>query len=253
MTRNTSRPNTTPSAEALRQLAQRIVACERCPRMRSHCKVIGKTKRRAWMEWDYWAKPVPGWGDPEAEIVVLGLAPGAHGANRTGRMFTGDKSGEFLYRALWETGFASQPVSEHREDDLELRNVWITAAARCAPPDNKPLPEELRNCEGYLREELTLLERAQLVVALGSIGAAAYLRLLRERGVITSRSAYVFGHGALHHFDGGCPVLCSYHPSQQNTSTGRLTREMLRAIFETAAQFTSRKRFPEAQGPATSS
>ena len=191
--------------------------------------------------------------DPEAEVVVLGLTPGAHGANRTGRMFTGDKSGEFLYRALWETGFASQPDSEHRQDGLELRNLWITAAARCAPPDNKPLPEELRNCENYLREEIALLDRVQLVVALGSIGATAYLRLLSERGLIASRSAYTFGHGVLHRFDEACPLLCSYHPSQQNTSTGRLTRAMLREVFQRAAQFTTRNRFLEACEPASSS
>ncbi|MDZ7637997.1 MAG: uracil-DNA glycosylase [Bryobacterales bacterium] len=184
---------------------------------------------------------------------MLGLAPAAHGANRTGRMFTGDRSGDFLYRALWQNGFASQPTSVSRQDGLRLRNVWITASARCAPPGNKPSPQELANCQPYLERELALLKNLRLVVALGRIGADSYLRLLRDRGHLASMARYPFGHGVFHPFPGFPHLLCSYHPSQQNTSTGRLTGEMLREVFRVAAQYTSRERFPApAEHPASS-
>lgn len=222
------------------KLQERIVQCECCPRLIAHCRKVAAEKRRAYREWDYWGKPVPGWGDPEAEIVIVGLAPGAHGSNRTGRMFTGDKSGDFLYRALWETGFASQPASTHRGDGLTLHNVWITAAGRCAPPDNKPLPEELRNCFPYVDEELRLLRRIRLLVALGRIAADTCLRLLQLRGHVASLAAHPFGHGRLHEFPHGPGLLCSYHPSQQNTSTGKLTAEMLREVFALAAAYAAR-------------
>jgi uracil-DNA glycosylase family 4 len=197
-----------------------IVRCTLCPRLVAHREQVALTKRRAYLAWDYWGKPVPSFGDPSARLLILGLAPGAHGANRTGRMFTGDRSGDFLYRSLHRAGFASQPESRDRDDGLELRDAWITAAAHCAPPDNKPTPEELRNCRPFLTRELELLKNVRLVVALGKIAADAYAK----------RSAYRFGHGAFYR-DLSPALLCSYHPSQQNTSTGRLTQQMLDDIF----------------------
>ena len=190
-------------------------------------------KRRAYLDWEYWGKPVPSFGDPKARVLIVGLAPGAHGANRTGRMFTGDRSGDYLYRALHETGFASQAESSSREDGLVLHDVWITAAAHCAPPDNKPLPEEFAACQPFLRRELAILRpQLKVVVALGKLAADAYLGILKQEGQIASRAAYRFGHGVEHQLN---PLLlCSYHPSQQNTSTGRLTHEMLHGIFARA-------------------
>lgn len=229
---------------ALLQLEREIVACRLCPRLVRHREHMAQVKRRAYRDWEYWGKPVPAFGDPEAEVLILGLAPAAHGANRTGRMFTGDRSGDFLYRALWENGFASQPESVSREDGMRLSNVWITASARCAPPDNKPVPEELENCRPFLEREFALLPNLKIVVALGKIGADAYLRLLRGWGAIASMAPYAFGHGALYEFADKPALLCSYHPSQQNTSTGRLTAGMLREIFRTAAGRTTRARFP---------
>jgi uracil-DNA glycosylase family 4 len=192
-------------------------------------------KRRAYLEWDYWGRPVPSFGDPQASLLVLGLAPAAHGANRTGRMFTGDRSGEWLYRAMHQTGFASQPHSVSREDGLILRGAYITASAHCAPPDNKPLPEEIRNCRPYLERELQLLTGLKAVVALGKIAFDNYLDLLKARGTIRSRTAFTFGHNQIFKIAGGQPALISsYHPSQQNTSTGKLTESMLLAVFRRA-------------------
>jgi len=192
-------------------------------------------KRRAYRDWDYWAKPVPGFGDSRAQLLLIGLAPGAHGANRTGRMFTGDSSGDFLYKVLHATGFASQPTSFSRDDGLKLRDAYISAVARCAPPDNKPTIEEMRNCRPYLERDLELLKRVQVVVALGRVAFDAYLGILREQGKIARRSAFVFAHNAVHETGPGQPLLISsYHPSQQNTSTGKLTEPMFRAVFEAA-------------------
>jgi len=192
-------------------------------------------KRRAYLDWKYWGQPVPGFGDPRARVLLIGLAPGAHGANRTGRMFTGDSSGDFLYRALYETGFASQAESRTRQDGLELRDAYITAAARCAPPDNKPLPEELAACRPYLERELQLLKDVRVVVALGGVALRTYLSILRDRGGIHSLAAFPFGHHRIYHPGPRLPVLItSYHPSQQNTSTGKLTAAMLREVFEAA-------------------
>jgi uracil-DNA glycosylase family 4 len=219
----------------LQVLGREIEACERCPRLRTHCRQVGEVKRRAYRDWDYWAKPVPGFGDPHARVLVIGLAPGAHGANRTGRMFTGDRSGDFLYRALHETGFASQATSTSREDRLRLTGMYISAAARCAPPGNKPQPGELARCRAYLEREIALLREVRVVVALGSIAFQTYLGILRDQGVIASRGAFRFGHNVLYRPAPGLPALIgSYHPSQQNTSTGKLTREMLREVFEVA-------------------
>lgn len=181
---------------------------------------------------EYWGKPVPGFGDPDAELLVLGLAPGAHGANRTGRMFTGDRSGEFLYRALFEAGFASHAESLRRDDGLRLRNCYITASLRCAPPGNKPLPSELRNCRPFLDEEMHLLRRVRAVLALGKIAFDTYLNRVCSTPGFPTKSSFRFGHGASYELPGGLPRLfASYHPSQQNTQTGRLTRAMLSRVF----------------------
>jgi uracil-DNA glycosylase family 4 len=222
-------------SSALRVLAQEITACERCPRLRRHCREVAVTKRRAYLDWDYWGKPVPAFGDPKAQVLVIGLAPGAHGSNRTGRMFTGDRSGDFLYRALYETGFASQAESTSREDGLELRDIYITASVRCAPPGNKPTTSEFAKCRRYLERELDLLPRVRVVVALGRLAFDTYMSILKDRGVIGRRADFAFGHNRLFQTAPGMPLLIScYHPSQQNTSTGKLTYEMLRDVFEGA-------------------
>jgi uracil-DNA glycosylase family 4 len=206
-----------------------------CPRLGTYGREVARVKRRAYLNWEYWGKPVPGFGDPHARLLLIGLAPGAHGAHRTGRMFTGDRSGDFLYRALYETGFASQPESRSREDGLELHRIYITAAARCAPPDNKPLPEELGRCRPYLERELEILKNVRVVVVLGGVALRTYLGLLRDRGAIQSLGAFPFGHDRVYRPGPGLPVLItSYHPSQQNTSTGKLTAAMLRQVFERA-------------------
>jgi uracil-DNA glycosylase family 4 len=216
-------------------LQEEIVNCRLCPRLREHSTKVAAEKRRAYRDLDYWGKPVPAFGDPEARVLILGLAPAAHGANRTGRMFTGDRSGEWLYRALFATGFASQPLSVSREDGLFLRGAYITAAARCAPPDNKPTLEELRNCRPYLEQELELLKNVKVVVALGKIAFDNYLAVLKARGAIRSRAAFAFGHNRQFVTAPGQPVLISsYHPSQQNTSTGKLTEKMLLEVFSRA-------------------
>lgn len=207
-------------------LDNEVIACRRCPRLIEHCQRVAESKRRAWRDWEYWGKPVPPFGATSAQLLIIGLAPGAHGANRTGRMFTGDRSGDFLFRALHETGFATQAESRSRDDGLALKNAYITAAVRCAPPDNKPSREEIRNCRGFLERELDLLTRLRVVVTLGHVAFDVYLSTLRERG------RFVFGHNRVHRMGDGLPLLIgSYHPSQQNTSTGRLTYAMLRAVF----------------------
>lgn len=189
------------------------------------------TKRRAYVDWDYWGKPVPGFGDAHARFLILGLAPAAHGANRTGRMFTGDRSGDFLYRALHATGFANQATSAHRGDGLAPTNAYISAAVRCAPPDNKPLPSEFQNCQAYLETEIDLL-RPKAVLALGGLALKAYLRILKDRGLIASHGQFPFSHGAVHKLPGKLPrVFTCYHPSQQNTFTGRLTHGMLTQVL----------------------
>lgn len=228
-------------------LASEIVACERCPRLRAYCEAVAREKRRAFRDEVYWGRPVPPFGDPAAQVLVVGLAPAAHGGNRTGRMFTGDRSGDFLYRALSQAGFASQPTSVHREDGLKLSGVYVTAPVRCAPPDNKPLPNEVRNCRPYLERELDLLENVRVVVALGQIAFNVYLSILKDRGLIRSRAAYQFGHNIETVTAPGQPVLISsYHPSQQNTSTGKLTDQMLTAVFRRARTIIGRPSAPAA-------
>jgi len=214
-------------------LNREVLACRLCPRLVAHREEIGRVRRRAYREETYWSKPITGFGDPKARVVIVGLAPGAHGANRTGRVFTGDRSGEFLYRALHEAGFANQPTSTSIDDGLKLNDAYITCPVRCVPPDNKPLPLEILTCRRYLERELALLTRAQVIVALGKIAFDAYLALLRKRG---KKTACAFGHGVLSNpQEDGPALLASYHPSQQNTSTGRLTAAMLREVFLYAA------------------
>src|ERR1017187_798780 len=216
-------------------LQKEIVSCERCPRLRRHSAEIAQLKRRAYRDQTYWGLPVPSFGDPAAHVLVLGLAPGAHGSNRTGRMFTGDGSGQMLYRVLHKTGFASQPTSVSREDGMTLHDLYITAAAHCAPPGNKPTPEELRNCRPYFERELELMPNLKVVVALGKIAFDVYLDVLKSRGVIASRAPFVFGHDREYRPAPGTPVLISsYHPSQQNASTGKLTEKMLADVFRRA-------------------
>jgi uracil-DNA glycosylase family 4 len=218
----------------LDELNREVVGCERCPRLRAHCRKIAREKRRAYRDWKYWGKPVPGFGDARARVLILGLAPGAHGSNRTGRMFTGDSSGNFLYPVLYEAGFASQPGAQRRDDGLRLQDAYITAAVRCAPPGNKPTPGEIANCALFLDRELAGLKQVRVVVALGRIGFDAYLNHLKRGGLLESKKGYVFAHGARYRTPDGRILLASYHPSNQNTQTGKLTKKMLQEIFAEA-------------------
>jgi uracil-DNA glycosylase family 4 len=220
--------------EKLRILQREITGCRLCPRLVEYRERIGREKRRAYRDWEYWARPVPGFGDPKARVVALGLAPGAHGSNRTGRMFTGDASGNFLYPVLHRTGFASQPEATGCDDGMTLHDLWITAAVRCAPPDNRPSREETANCAAYLARELDLLPHLRVVVALGKFAFDACLGEMRRREVIQGRSTYRFAHGAEFALPNGMTLLGSYHPSNQNTATGKLTAPMLEAVFARA-------------------
>ncbi len=219
---------------ALDALNNQIVNCTRCPRLVVYREEIGREKRRAYRDCEYWARPVPGFGDPRARVLVLGLAPGAHGSNRTGRPFTGDASGKFMYPILHKVGFASQPTAEHLDDGLKLIDCYITAAVRCAPPDNKPLPSELANCAPFLDRELHLLKNLKVVVALGKIGFDAYLNYLKRNHTLGSKAGYVFAHAARYSLPTGVTLLASYHPSNQNTATGKLTATMFEAVFRDA-------------------
>jgi uracil-DNA glycosylase len=258
-----------PNAQRdLALLQQRVIACTRCLRLVQYCRKIAHEKKRMYRDWEYWGKPIPSFGDPQAELLILGLAPAAHGGNRTGRIFTGDRSGDFLYRSLYEAGFSNQPQSRQRGDGLELKRCYITAALRCAPPANKPLPEELRNCQPYLEAELRLLKKVRAVLALGRIAFDTYLRVAwrgadracgipsprraapkdpavrgtasgrEQEGMFPPRSSFPFAHGASYEMPGRLPRLfASYHPSQQNTQTGKLTPEMMQAVFEDIRRF----------------
>jgi uracil-DNA glycosylase family 4 len=211
---------------ALKRLSREVIACRLCPRLVEYRERVAREKRRAYIDWEYWGKPVPGFGDPHAKLLIVGLAPAAHGGNRTGRVFTGDRSGDFLFAALYEAGFANQPTSVRRDDGLRLINSYITATARCAPPDNKPLPSEILNCRGYMEREIRILQ-PKAVLALGRIAWDAYLEVLKSRKLITSRALYPFSHGAETQVPGSAPRLFgAYHPSQQNTQTGRVTPGM---------------------------
>jgi uracil-DNA glycosylase family 4 len=221
---------------ALALVHRAIVECRRCPRLRAYCERVAREKRAAYRDESYWGRPVPGFGDPAARLLVVGLAPAAHGANRTGRLFTGDGpggAGDFLMRAMHAAGFASQPTSRHRDDGLLLRDAYIAAAVRCAPPDNRPTSEEIAACAAHLEAELAALPRVQVLVALGRIAHEACWTLLERRGAIP-RPRPPFVHGAVHTPPGGPAIVASYHPSRQNTQTGRLTPAMLRAVFASA-------------------
>ena len=213
-------------SDSLQVLNEEIIACRKCPRLVRYREKIACEKRRAFRQDTYWGKPVPGFGDPRAQLLILGLAPAAHGGNRTGRMFTGDRSGDFLYKALHKAGFANQPTSKNREDGLQLCGAYISATCRCAPPDNKPLPSEIANCKSYLERELAILN-PRAILALGKIAWDAYLDILKRRGLIPSRALFKFSHGAQSDPAPGTPRLFGvYHPSQQNTQTGRVTPAM---------------------------
>ncbi len=229
--RSAAKHSASAAAAALASLGERISCCRACPRLTLYREEVAREKRRAFLHCEYWGRPVAGFGDPRAWLFILGLAPAAHGANRTGRVFTGDRSGDFLYAAMHRAGFANQPTSSHRGDGLSLRDAWIAAACRCAPPANRPLPSELLNCRHFVEEELEIL-RPRAVLALGAIALRAYLDILRARGAIKSYAAYPFRHGACFRFPAPMPVLfASYHPSQQNTFTGKLTAAMLLALL----------------------
>jgi uracil-DNA glycosylase family 4 len=224
--------NPTSAPTELEVLQQQVIACTRCARLIRYCRKVAREKRRMYRGWEYWGKPNPSFGDPRAELLILGLAPAAHGGNRTGRVFTGDRSGDFLYRGLYEAGYANQPTSVRRDDGLKLQNCYITASLRCAPPKNKPRPQELRNCQPYLEKELALLKRVRAVLVLGRVAFDAYLRVVSRRTEFPPRAAFRFAHGASFTLPEGLPRLyCSYHPSQQNTQTGRLTPQMFQRVL----------------------
>ncbi|MBM82469.1 MAG: uracil-DNA glycosylase [Planctomycetaceae bacterium] len=214
------------------ELNAHIVACDRCPRLLEHCQKIAREKRKAYLDWDYWGKPVENFGDPKADLLVVGLAPGAHGANRTGRMFTGDRSGDWLYRALHRVGFANQAESTDRDDGLKLINCAITNACHCAPPDNKPTREEIANCRDWFDQTISLL-KPKVFLALGQIGWRAVIDQAKHQGWYEGKIPK-FAHAASVQFASGHWLLGSFHPSQQNTFTGRLTKEMLDAVFDEA-------------------
>jgi uracil-DNA glycosylase len=232
-----AKPKSSGSGEALAALAEEVHGCRRCPRLVEWREAQAAAPPRRYRGQEYWARPVSGFGDPAARVVIVGLAPAAHGANRTGRMFTGDRSGDWLYASLHRTGFANQPTSEWRDDGLALRDAYITATVRCAPPANKPTPEERDNCLPYLERELALLENCTVLVALGSFGWDGVLRAARALGLETPRPRPKFAHGAEASI-GGWRLLGSYHPSQQNTFTGKLTVAMTDAVFRRARELT---------------
>jgi uracil-DNA glycosylase family 4 len=224
------------SADSLLALNARIVACERCTRLRAYCAEVARLRRRAYADQEYWGRPVPSFGDPEARVLVLGLAPGAHGSNRTGRMFTGDGSGDFLFPVLHEAGFASQAKAASRADGMKLTGLWISAVVHCAPPGNKPTPVEQRNCASWLDEEIGLLSKLRVVVCLGKIAFDGFLNHQLRAGQISSRAGFRFRHGAEYALPGGRTLIASYHPSLQNTNTGKLTRAMFLAVFKRARE-----------------
>ena len=214
--------------QGLEQLSAEIIGCRRCPRLVRWRQQVGNEKRAAFRDWEYWARPLPGFGDPKAELAVVGLAPAAHGGNRTGRVFTGDRSGDWVYRALHRAGYCNQPNSDHRGDGLILSGAYVTAAVRCVPPANRPTPDERDRCMPFLKRELQLLDRLRVVVALGGFALQALALAYRQR------PRPRFAHGAETHLSAGLNVLCSYHPSQQNTFTGRLSQEMFDIVFSRA-------------------
>ncbi|HEY2944848.1 MAG TPA: uracil-DNA glycosylase [Vicinamibacteria bacterium] len=217
--------------DSLPRIARDVVACERCPRLRIWCRHVAHVKVRRFQDQRYWGRPVPGFGDPKARLLIVGLAPAAHGGNRTGRVFTGDRSGDFLFAALHRAGFASQPSSVSRDDGLRLLDCYVAAAARCAPPGNRPLPTEMARCREYLAREWDLLRDLRAVLVLGKMGQDALVAMLRERGRVPRRKAFAFGHGVVHDLGDGVKLFGSYHPSQQNTFTGKLKPADLDAVL----------------------
>lgn len=215
-------------------LNEQIVVCRKCSRLVKYRELVARTKRRQFLDWTYWGRPVPGFGDDQAQLYILGLAPAAHGGNRTGRIFTGDRSGDWLYEALHRYGFANQPTSLHRDDGLRLSNCYIGASVRCAPPDNKPLPEEFTNCRPYVVQELRYLRSVRVVIALGKVAFDQYVKACRDCGLLPPRPALQFKHGAFYRLPTGVALLGSFHPSQQNTFTGKLTKPMFHQIFRQA-------------------
>jgi uracil-DNA glycosylase family 4 len=226
------RPQEPAVADSLARLARDVASCERCPRLRGWCREVAATRVRRFADETYWGRPVPGFGDPAARLLVVGLAPAAHGANRTGRVFTGDRSGDFLFAALHRAGFASQPTSVHRDDGLALLDCYVAAAARCAPPANKPTPEEMAACRPFLQREWRLLADLRAVLVLGRIALDALVATLRAMERIPPGGAFAFGHGVSHDLGSGVRLFCSYHPSQQNTFTGRLTAAALDRVLQ---------------------
>jgi uracil-DNA glycosylase family 4 len=232
----TASPKPSPALTILEQARESIITCERCPRLRDYCRGIGETRRRAYQDQVYWARPVPGFGDPRARILIVGLAPGAHGANRTGRNFTGDGSGDFMYPVLHQLGLSTKPKAIARDDGLELRHAWMAAVVRCAPPGDKPTPQEIRNCSTHLAAEVEALTRVKVVVCLGKIAFDGYLAHLLHTGVIERKSAYSFSHGCEYTLPNGIRLLASYHPSLRNTNTGRLDAVMFGRVFVRARE-----------------
>jgi uracil-DNA glycosylase len=217
--------------DSLRRVNTEVVGCTRCRRLRDWCRSVAKVKVRRFKDQKYWGLPVPGWGDPRASLLVVGLAPAAHGGNRTGRIFTGDRSGDFLFAALHRAGFANRPESVARDDGLRLVDCYVAAIARCAPPGNRPLPDEIGKCREYLAREFALLDRVRVVLALGRVAMDGFLAMLREIGRVPPRRGYAFGHGVSHDVGAGLTVYASYHPSQQNTFTGKLTAADLDGVL----------------------
>ncbi|WP_263409682.1 uracil-DNA glycosylase [Terriglobus tenax] len=220
----------------LDQVVQSIIDCEQCERLRTYCKGIGETRRRAYRDQEYWARPVPGFGDPGARILILGLAPGAHGANRTGRPFTGDGSGDFMYPVLHSLGLASQPTAVHRDDGMKLKHSYIASVVRCAPPGDKPTPQEIRNCSPHLTAEIAALTQVKVVVCLGKIAFDGYLAHLVNAGELPNKRGFIFGHGAEYTLPSGIRLLASYHPSLRNTLTGLLNAAMFAKVFVRARE-----------------
>ena len=230
--------NIQSTSPGLQQIRESIITCDLCPRLRTYCQGIGETKRRAYLDQTYWARPVPGFGDHRAKVLILGLAPGAHGANRTGRPFTGDGSGDFMYPVLHELGLASKPRAISRDDGPSLRHAWIASVVRCAPPGDKPTPQEIRNCAVHLAAEIEALPKVRVVVCLGKIAWDGYLAHLVNEGVIERRSAFIFGHGAEYTLPNQIKLLGSYHPSLRNTHTGLLNRPMFARVFLRAMELS---------------
>ena len=221
--------------ETLPDVQHAVVDCTRCPRLVTHREAVARARRPMYADWDYWGRPLPSFGDPDARLLIVGLAPAAHGANRTGRMFTGDRSGDFLFTTLHELGFASSPISRGRDDGLTLSDAYVTAVARCAPPGNRPLRSEMENCRPYLAAELSLLPRVRVVMALGKIAFDGVLSTFRDTGATVPKPRPQFGHGVAYNL-AGITLMAAYHPSRQNTQTGRLTQQMLTDAFRSAKE-----------------